>query len=71
MQKQGPEGRQDRISSRVSPITRRKLLRLADSEHYKTQSAALDIAIDRLYRDTFNTDELPEDTDKEGDEGNE
>jgi hypothetical protein len=57
--------RGDRISARVAAITRAKLLRLAGAEAYGTQSRALDVAIDRLYRQTFGTDELPEDTDKE------
>ena len=55
------EGRTARVSARVATITRAKLLRLADSDAYGTQSRALDVAIDRLYRQVFGTDSLLED----------
>jgi len=54
------EGRTARVSARVATISRAKLLRLA-AEAYGTQSRALDVAIDRLYRQVFGTDSLLED----------
>lgn len=38
-----------RINARISPVGAQKLAELA--ERYGTQTAALEVAIDRLYRD--------------------
>ena len=58
-----PQDKEERISVRVAAITKAKLLRLASAEGYGTQTTALAVAIERLYRETFGTDRLPQEPD--------
>ena len=59
-----PQDKEERISVRVAAITKAKLLRLASADGYGTQTTALAVAIERLYRQVFGTDELPQDSEQ-------
>lgn len=62
------QSKEERISARVAAITKAKLLRLAGPEAYNTQTNALNVAIDRLYRQVFRTDDLPQDSELDDNE---